>query len=589
MNRCAECAAESPLEARFCMSCGAPFERRCPACGAAAPEHARFCISCGSALAADADPNAPAGADPHAAEHSSAGLDERRTATVLFADLSGYTPVAEKLDPEALKRLLERILTRLGGEVDRHGGHVDKFIGDNVMAIFGAPVAHGDDAQRAVRAALGMQTAMIEINEALTLQHGVTFQLRIGINTGEVLAGNLGEGYTVIGDSVNVAARLQAAARPESVTVGEGTYRATRSAIDYVPLAQPLALKGKAVPVQAWEARATVALADATAQRPGVAPLVGRGQELARLHELFDRVERDGKPHLVTVLGEPGVGKSRLLHHFEAEIARRAPAPLIHQGRCLPYGTSIVYWPLGEVLRAECAIVESDPPLAAREKLTQRLGELLGSPREGDADRVSARVSLIGRVLGIGAEQGAVQEDGGDPLRARELFFAAVRACVEGLARTAPLVLIWEDIHWADEGMLDLIEHLARWSRAPVLQICLAREELLERRPGWGGVRRDASSVFLDPLDEEESRQLISELLGGGEGGNGVLATVAARAEGNPLFAEEIVRHLGEEPGASAAELPTTVQGLLAARLDSLAPFPRRLLAHAAVVGRRFS
>jgi class 3 adenylate cyclase/tetratricopeptide (TPR) repeat protein len=587
MNRCAECAAESPPEARFCMSCGAPFERRCPACGAPAPEHARFCIACGSTLTAEAASAAPAGA--RTPERPTASLDERRTATVLFADLSGYTPVAEKLDPEALKRLLERILTRLGDEVHRHGGHVDKFIGDNVMAIFGAPVAHGDDAQRAVLAALGMQAAMSEINDTLAQQHGVTFQLRIGVNTGEVLAGNLGEGYTVIGDSVNVAARLQAAARPGSVTVGEGTYRATRSAIDYVPLEQPLTLKGKAEPVAAWEARASSAPAEVTAERRGVAPLVGRSEELARLHELLDRVEHDDKPHLVTVLGEPGVGKSRLLHHFEAEIRGRASAPLIHQGRCLPYGTSIVYWPLGEVLRAECAIVESDPPLAAREKLARRLGELLGSPREADAERVAARVSLIGRVLGIGAEQGAAQEDSEDPLRARELFFAAVRACVEGLARTAPLVLIWEDIHWADEGMLDLIEHLARWSRAPLLQICLAREELLERRPGWGGVRRDATSLFLDPLDEDESRQLISALLGGEEQGNGMLATVAARAEGNPLFAEEIVRHLGEEPGASAAELPTTVQGLLAARLDSLAPFPRRLLAHAAVVGRRFS
>jgi adenylate cyclase len=588
MNRCGECEAENPPGARFCMGCGAALERRCAACGAPAPPSARFCNACGSELDGDAQPHGRAETSLDPAAPASAGLDERRTATVLFADLSGYTSIAETLDPEAVKRLLERCLTRLGEEVERHGGHVDKFIGDNVMAIFGAPVAHGDDAQRAVRAALGMQAAMSEINEPLALQHAVTFELRIGINTGEVLAGNLGDGYTVIGDSVNVAARLQAAARPGTVTVGEGTYRATRSAIEYLPLPQPLVLKGKAEPVQAWEASPTALPPGEPDPRRGAAPLVGRGAELARLHELLDRAERDGKPHLITVLGEPGVGKSRLLQHFESEIGARAQAPPILQGRCLPYGTSIVYWPLGEVLRAECAIVESDPPQAAREKLTRHLGELLGAAPGGDPERIAARVSLIGRVLGIGADQDGAAPDSEDPLRARELFFAAVRECMEGLARGGPLVLVWEDIHWADEGMLDLIEHLARWSRAPVLQVCLAREELLERRAGWGGVRRDATSVFLDPLGAEESRQLISALLGEADTGNGVLATVVARAEGNPLFAEEIVRHLGEAPGASAAELPGTVQGLLAARLDSLPAFQRRLLAHAAVVGRRF-
>jgi adenylate cyclase len=590
MNRCLACAAENPPEARFCMSCGATLERRCAACGAPAPAHAQFCSACGAALDADAGAQpAPAGGPAEPSAGGPTGLDERRTATVLFADLSGYTAVAEKLDPEAVKRLLERSLTRLGEEVERHGGHVDKFIGDNVMAIFGAPIAHGDDAERAVLAGLGMQAAMSEINESLALQYAVTFKLRIGINTGAVLAGNLGDGYTVIGDSVNVAARLQAAARPGTVTVGEGTFRATRSAVEYVPLPEPLTLKGKAEPVPAWEALAALVAAASEDAPGGRAPLVGRSQELARLHELLDRVERDGKPHLVTMLGEPGVGKSRLLKHFEAEIRGRAPAPLVRQGRCLPYGTSIVYWPLREMLRAECAIIESDPPPAAREKLTGRLGELLADARGGDTERLAARVSLIGRVLGIGADRDGGSQPEHDPLRARELFFAAVRECMEGLARTGPLVLVWEDIHWADEGMLDLIEHLARWSRAPVLQLCLAREELLERRAGWGGVRRDATTVFLDPLGAEDSRQLISALLGEQDTANGVLATVAARAEGNPLFAEEIVRHLGEAPDASAAELPTTVQALLAARLDSLAPFQRRLLAHAAVVGRRFA
>src|ERR1700676_4121952 len=247
MARCAACSAENPADARFCMDCGAPLERRCDSCGALASDQARFCTSCGGPLDAPVAPgDPPATSAPSiprgesSASTAAQTLDERRTVTVLFADLSGYTEVAAKLDPESVKRLLERILGRLGDEVARYGGHVDKFIGDNVMAIFGAPIAHGDDAERAVLAALGMQAAMDEINAPLARQHGVTFELCVGINTGAVLAGRVGDGYTVIGDSVNIAARLQAAARPGSVTVGEPTYRATREAIDYRALEETL-------------------------------------------------------------------------------------------------------------------------------------------------------------------------------------------------------------------------------------------------------------------------------------------------------------------------------------------------------------
>jgi adenylate cyclase len=595
---CAACSAENPLEARFCMGCGAPLERRCSSCGSPAADEARFCMTCGAEL----DPGTAAG-KPGAsgtrgrvADVPGAGvpetLDERRTVTVLFADLSGYTAVAEKLDPESVKRLLEVILARLGDEVARYGGHVDKFIGDNVMAIFGAPVAHGDDPERAVRAGLGMQAAMDEINGPLALQHGVTFELCVGVNTGEVLAGRVGDSYTVIGDSVNVAARLQAAARPGSVTVGERTYNATREAIDYLPLEKPLELRGKTQPVYAWEARVS-SMQPAPYEAPlapARAPLVGRRGELAQLHELLDRVERKRSPHLATVVGEAGVGKSRLLHQFEVEVGLRPTPPLLRRGRCLPYGSSIVYWPLGEVIRAECGIVDGDAPAEAWRKLSERLGTLLGEDA-GEGDRASAsKVAVLGRLLGIeAAGEGAPPEaEEEDAQRAREVFFATVRLCVEGLAREGPLVLVWEDIHWADEGMLDLIEHLVQWVRAPVLQICLARDELLERRVGWGGVRRDATTLFLDPLGDGDTRELISALLETNGDKDGLIAAVAARAEGNPLFAEEMVRRLAEEDGASAAELPATVQGLLAARLDSLEPFHRRLLAHAAVVGRTF-
>jgi class 3 adenylate cyclase/tetratricopeptide (TPR) repeat protein len=594
-NRCGECSVENPAEARFCMSCGAALEQRCGACGAPAAGQARFCMVCGERLetARPADSaSGPVGTSgaPASVPAVAHALDERRTVTVLFADLSGYTAVAEKLDPESVKRLLDRIFERLGEEVAQYGGHVDKFIGDNVMAIFGAPVAHGDDPERAVRAGLGMQAAMDEINGPLAQQHGVTFELCVGINTGEVLAGRVGESYTVIGDSVNVAARLQAAARPGSVTVGERTHHATHEAIDYRALAELLRLKGKAEPVQAWEALPAVVrpAAPESAPRPARAPLVGRRAELAQLHELLARVERRRGPHLATVIGEAGVGKSRLMQQFEQELSERSTRPPVRRGRCLPYGSGVVYWPLGEVIRSECAIVDTDPPAEAWSKLSSRLGELLSDSEPDGARSSAAKVAVISRVLGIEALDGSALDDEQDAQRAREAFFAAVRSCVEGLARAGPLVLVWEDIHWADEGMLELIEYLVQWVRAPVLQICLARDELLERRVGWGGVRRDATTLFLDPLGQGETRELIAALLETNGDTNGAIDAVASRADGNPLFAEEMVRRLSEADGASAAELPATVQGLLAARLDALEPFQRRLLAHAAVVGRTF-
>ena len=552
-------------------------------------------MACGASLDGASAAGAPTagekpavGADEPSVALASPTLDERRTVTVLFADLSGYTTVAARLDPESVKRQLERILGRLGEEVATYGGYVDKFIGDNVMAIFGAPVAHGDDAERAVRAGLGMQGAMDEVNEPLAAQHGVTFALRVGINTGEVLAGHVGDSYTVIGDTVNVAARLQAAARPGSVTVGEATYRATRETIDYSPLQEPLVLKGKSEPVSVWEA---VAMDGQPAAGASIdhrrAPLVGRAAELAALHDLLGRVQRKRGPHLATVIGDPGVGKSRLLHQFEQELQSQHSPPLVRHGRCLPYGSSIVYWPLGEVIRAECGIVDGDPPAAAWEKLSTRIGELLDGP-ESDSRSSASKTAVVGRLLGIEGPDDPLLAEQQDAQRAREVFFAAVRSCVEGLARDQPLVLVWEDIHWADEGMLDLIEHLVQWARAPVLQICLAREELLERRVDWGGVRRDSTTMFLEPLAESETRELIASLMLIEGVSESVLAAVAARAEGNPLFVEEMVRRLAEEEGASAAELPATVQAVLAARLDSLEPFQRRLLAHAAVVGRTF-
>jgi class 3 adenylate cyclase/Tfp pilus assembly protein PilF len=573
------------------MSCGAQFEKRCPSCGAPAPPEAKFCMSCGTSLDAAAAAAAPAPAPPPPAPPPAARAtpaDERRQVTVLFADLSGYTAVSERMDPEAVKGLVDRCLRRLGEEVIRYGGTVDKYIGDNVMAIFGAPIAHEDDEDRAVRAALGMQEAMGEINADLSARHGASFQLRVGINTGEVLAGAIGDGYTVIGDTVNVAARLQAAGRPSSVTVGERTYRATADSVEYRVL-EPLHLKGKAAPVPAWEAIGLVAAQPARRSRARVAtPLVGRDDELALMESLYGRVTRERRPHLVTLVGQAGVGKSRLLHEFRSRVeALGENAPALREGRCLPYGSGVVYWALSEVIRVDAGILDEDTAEQAWEKIKEYACNLLLDD-EADREPVERRSALVARLLGIEVPDDAVPTDLDDPQKLREAFFSAVRAVMEARTREQPLVLAFEDIHWADHGMLDLIEYLAQWVRGPLLLLCLARDELLEHRPAWGGGRRGATSIFLDPLSSEETRELVTALLPSSANAERAAELVATRAGGNPFFAEEMARMLAEEGSFEAAELPGTVQALLAARLDSLEPHERQLVQQAAVVGRTF-
>jgi class 3 adenylate cyclase/tetratricopeptide (TPR) repeat protein len=592
---CGNCAVDNPSAAQFCMACGARLESSCPGCGAPALAGARFCVACGTSL----ESNGHEASIPVAGPVRSGGTaavptgkgtpdvtpEERRTVTVLFADLSGYTAIAERLDPETVKALMDRCLGRLGEEVSRVGGRVDKYMGDNVMAIFGAPIAHEDDPERAVRAAVGMQAAMGELNKALLADYGAEFALRVGVNTGEVLAGKVGDTYTVIGDAVNVASRLQTSATPSTIVVGERTQRATSGVVEYV-LLDALALKGKAEPVAAW--RAVRLLEEHTAGRRSrrEAPLVGRDDEFAALRTLFARVSRNEAPHLVTVIGQAGVGKTRLLRELERSLAARDPEVPMRKGRCLPFGSSVVYWPLSEMLRAECAIVDGDPAEVAWEKLSTRLGPLLAS--DGGDDEVLRRIVPLARLLGIEVPDTAGPPERDDAQTARDTIFGAVRTCLEGIADGEPLVLAWEDIHWADEGMLDLIEYLSQWLRAPVLQVCLARDELLERRPSWGASRRTMTSLFLDPLAPSDTRELIGVLLRDAGARPELLEALAERAEGNPLFAEEMVQRLAEEGGTRAAELPDTVQGLLAARLDSLAPFERHLVAHAAVVGRTF-
>jgi class 3 adenylate cyclase/tetratricopeptide (TPR) repeat protein len=553
------------------MSCGARLERHCPACGTPAPPGARFCMNCGQSL------EGPAGAPPPA----DAPPEERRRVTVLFGDLSGYTAVAERMDPEAVKLLVDRALMRLGREVERFGGTVDKYIGDNVMAIFGAPVAHEDDAERGVRAGLGMQEAMTEVNEALP--PGEHLDLRVGVNTGEVLAGAVGQDYTVVGDTVNVAARLQSAARPGSVTVGERTMLATRDAVRYVAL-EPLELKGKAEPVPAWEVVGLTQAQPAGRTSPArESPLVGRDDELAALENLFQRVVREEAPQLVSLIGQAGVGKSRLLSEFERRVSQGPHPPTVRTGRCLPYGTGIVFWALGEVLRAECEIVDTDSSEEAWQKLSAYIRELFNGNGAETADNGDRKAALIGRLLGVDVPPELAPEEQ-DPERLRESFFSALRSGIEAIAKRRPLVIAFEDIHWADDGMLDAIEHLAQWVRAPLMLVCLARDELLDRRPGWGGGRRSATQLLLDPLTAHHARELVAALI---PEGPELVPAVAERSGGNPLFAEEMARRIVEE-GGHGEQLPETVQAVLAARLDALEPFERRLVQHASVVGRTF-
>jgi class 3 adenylate cyclase/tetratricopeptide (TPR) repeat protein len=575
---CGSCGTQNPEQARFCMSCGNALASTCPSCGTENPPGAKFCIECGHSLTG---PSAPAVADVDPRP------EERRKATVLFADLSGYTAVAERMDPEALKSMVDRALRRLGDEVTRFGGSVDKFIGDNVMAVFGAPVAHEDDPERAVRAGLAMQGAMDEINERIT---GVDFALRVGINSGEVLAGKMGDGYTVIGDAVNVAARLQSAARPGTVTVGETTHRLTRSSIEYTEL-EPLNLKGKAAPVPAWEA-VRVAVAGTTLSRAST-PLVGRDDESELLLAMLDRVTREKRAHLVTIVGQAGVGKSRLLRELAGEVAGREGSPLMRVGHCPAYGSGLAYWALGEIVRDQFGITDTDDSDIAFGRLRAGFEKLVDSEGSGgDAEESPERLAAtLARPLGIEVPgEFADGAEGGDPQQVRSRLFSAVRTLVEAASREHPVVFAIEDIHWADEGMLDLIEYLARWVRGPVLMVCLARDELLDRRPGWGGGRRNATTIALEPLEPSGARELVNALLPEGAEAieDALVAQVAERSGGNPLFAEEMVNRILEEGVSGEASLPETVHAVLAARLDALDARERSLLQSASVVGQTF-
>ncbi len=555
------------------MSCGSALALACPHCGTENPPEARFCIECGGDLGGAGRAQ---GAEPPP--------EERRKATIIFADLSGYTAVSERLDPERMKSVVDRALRRLGDEIERFGGTIDKYIGDNVMGVFGAPVSHEDDPERAVRAGLAMQAAMDEINDRIASDVEARFALRVGINSGEVLAGRIGDGYTVIGDPVNVAARLQAAAEPGTVIVGETTHRLTRPAVEYVAL-EPLELKGKAEPVAAWEAVRAV-VRGRTPRRSRVStPLVGRERESEQLMALFDRVVAERSPHLVTVVGPAGVGKSRLLREFTDRLGGLERPPAVRLGSCPSYGSGISYWALGEIVRGTFEIADTDDAGAAWARLIRGVGALL--TEAGFAEPPERVAAALGRSLGIEPPADVDSGEQDTPQQMRDRLFSAVRLLVESASSRDPLIFAVEDIHWADEGMLDLIDHLARWSRGPALLLCMARDELLDRRPGWGHDGTYATMVSLDPLPRTQARELVGALLPSGAGA-ALAEQVALRSGGNPLFAEEMVNRIVEEGSTDSEALPETVHSVLAARLDSLPRRERRALQAASVVGQVF-
>jgi class 3 adenylate cyclase len=495
---------------------------------------------------------------------------ERKTVTVVFCDLVGFTSRAESLDPEDVEAILRPYHERVRAELERHGGTVEKFIGDAVMALFGAPTAHEDDPERAVRAGLAIRD--------FALEEGI--ELRVGVTTGEALvsldanpAG--GEGMAA-GDVVNTAARLQTAAPVNGVLVDETTSRATRAAIDYRP-AVPVLAKGKAEPIPAWEATAARSRFGVDHDHHARAELVGREREMSILRDAFERASHERTPQLVTLVAVPGMGKSRLV--FELQRIAEADPQLItwRRGRCLAYGAGIAFWALGEVVKAQAGLLEQDSPEEAAAKLHAMVEGVLAD--DGDARWVESNLRPL---VGLESETGL----GGDR---RGQAFAAWRRFLEALAERRPLVLVLEDLHWADDGLLDFIDDLIDWlSDVPLLVLCTARPELLERRPGWGGGKVNATTIGLKPLSEDLTALLISRVLARPLLPAAIQQVLLERAEGNPLFAEQFAQLYLERGSAEDLPLPETLQGVLAARLDGLAADEKALLQDAAVVGKVF-
>ena len=540
----------------------------CPSCGTENAEGAKFCNECGTALAPPEQRR-----------------KERKFATALFADIVGSTSLAEREDPEVVQAVVGRAFDRLSEEIGRYEGLLEKFMGDAVLAVFGVPRAHEDDAERAVRAALEMQALLSELNRGFSAEGKPTLAMRIGIEAGEVLVdlerASGSRDRILTGDAVNTAARLQSAAEPSRIVVGAAVYASTKDVIEYREL-EPLALKGKAAPVPAWRPLRIKARTRGERPRLGLeARLVGRDEELAVLKQTLRRVQTEGRPALVTIVGPAGVGKSRLVAELERYVEGLPDIVYWRRGRCLAYGNTS-YSAFADAVKAQCEIFDDDAADVAGKKADDAVRELFGD--ESVAPQIRA-------LVGAGDARGLTRE---------ELFDAWRRFC-ERLASRYPLTVVLDDIHWADEGLLDFLDHVADFAQGPILVVGTARPELFETRPTWGGGKRNAASIYLDPLSSSEGEAMLDDLLSGPIGSD-FKRTIVERSEGNPLFVEEIVRKLIDDGVLRATEaarwevarpvadveLPRSIQGLIAARLDGLPEDEKAVLQDAAVVGRVF-
>ena len=520
----------------------------CPGCGFQAPHDSAFCSKCGTKLVAP----------PPVAE-------ERKTVTTLFCDLVAFTAMSESADPEDVDAILRQYHAAARKVIESHGGTVEKFIGDAVVGVFGVPAVHEDDPERGVRAGL----RIIEALEGMTRPDGSQLEARVGVNTGEALVRldvdpTSGRGF-LAGDAVNVAARLEAAAPPGGVAAGALTHELTARVIEYEQLPS-VAAKGKAEPVPAWHALAALARRGIDARTGDLTPLVGREAELSYLSAIFDKAMAQSTPQLALIVGEPGIGKSRLVRELSALVDARPQMITWRQGYCPPFGESISYWALAEIVKGHAGIHDTDDASAVEAKLEAVLPS--GPDREWFRQR-------LGALLGLAA-----------PDASREENFAAWLRFFEDVAAGRPTVLVFEDLHWADEALLAFLEHLTTHvASVPLMIVETTRPELFERYPSFARGGR-LNRLQLEPLSAAETTRLVAGLLGESDDRAGVIGRVVERCDGNPFYAEQSVRLLSDTE--MDAQVPDSVHAVIAARLDALTAEQKALLADAAVVGSVF-
>ena len=575
---CHACGTENRSGRKFCSTCGATLSAACPACGQPNEPADLFCGDCGAALGGTEAPT------PVSVSAQSPSSAERKVVSVLFVDLVGFTSLSEARDAEEVRELLTRYFDTSRTLIARYGGTIEKFIGDAVMAVWGAPIAREDDAERAVRAALELTAAVALIGEEAATEG---LAARAGVATGEaaVTLGAVGQGM-VAGDLVNTAARVQSAAEPGSVFVTEPTRRASEASIVYED-AGSHQMKGKVEPVALARALRVISGRAGTLRSVGLeSPFVGRDRELRLMKEQFHSVADEGKAHLLAVTGVGGIGKSRLSWEFFKYMDGLLDDVWWHRGRCIAYGDGVTYWALAEMVRMRAGILEEEEPAAAAEKLSRCVAELV----QDDQERRFVETRL-GHLLGFEARAAFARED----------LFAGWRMFFERIADRGPAVLVFEDLQWGDESLLDFIEYLHDWSRGHRLFIVtLARPELAERRPNWAAGRRGSTSLFLEPLSDDVMDELLRGMVPGLP--DELAAKIRDRAEGIPLYAVETVRMLldrgalrREGPSFELAgpvdelDVPETLQALIAARLDGLPPEERTLVQDAAVLGKTFT